>query len=76
MNESKYFVTEMDGLRCMPFDPSAATYQTSGDKIREVFPDLKFSTTDGKVFVRNEGEEYLSMCFSWKWWNTPYEERR
>ena len=47
---------------------------TNGDVIRAAFPELELSTTDGKVFVRNKGEEYLQMCFSWKWWNMPYKE--
>ena len=53
-----------------------STVRTNGDTIKAMFPELKLSTTDGKVFVRNKGEEYLQMCFSWKWWNMPYNTEK
>ena len=49
---------------------------TNGDMIKALFPELKLSVTDGKVFVRNEGDIYLQMCFSWEWWNSPYRKEQ
>ena len=46
---------------------------TNGEKLKEVFPDLKIMLLESYVQVMGENYEF-SNVYPFKWWNAKYEK--